>query len=289
MNQQGLTVQESAGIHAARGSVRDGLAALQNFENLLRSPRIGLRSLGRMVGELRASCLPISTALGVLIDELAMRQPSAEVLSQLSAFAQASVHDLDGALVRANQREFGAKARLQLEADVRRISAELGALRRLIDLLEAATQARKTELEAAELVGAAINAIALDGAAQGPIVHVHAVVPPGSAQVMTDARVAMQLVGIGIGLVASQGARFVRVQVNCGALDRAQIAILPGSRVEGAVACLIPAVIAPTLRVAQLACSSLGAAFFHDAQGARLCLPARGSNACGGAAPDATP
>ena len=283
MNQPGLTVRESAGIHAARGSVRDGLAALQNFENLLGSPRIGLRSLGRMVGELRASCVPISTALGVLIDDLAHRQPSAVVLTDLAGFAQASMRELDEALVRADHRGFGAKARLSLESDVRRISAELGALRRLIDLLEAATESRPTELEASELLGAAVNAIALDGAPQGPIVHVHSCIPSGSSPVVTDARVAMQVVALGIGLVAAAGARFVRVQVHLGAGDRAQVAIVPGTRVEGTVVCLAPAVIAPTCKAAQLACASLGARFVHDEQGARLCLPARASTACSAA------
>ncbi|MBI5535658.1 MAG: hypothetical protein HY898_23205 [Deltaproteobacteria bacterium] len=277
MTDEGMVCGPSSGIHAARGSVRDGLAALQNFENLLRSPRIGPRSIGRIVGELRGSCAAIGNALDVLIDELALREPAADVVGQLSSHAREYMRQLDAALLRADRGDLGAKTRIALENDVHRLSAELGALRRLIDLLETATRARPTELEAAELVEASINAMASNGSAHGPGVGVLASLPLAPLAVITDPRAAMHLVELGVGWVAAAGVRFVCVTVSVSEGPLAVVHIGPGSGGAGMTMCTAAAMIAPSLEVARLAAQCLGASFTHQGTSCELCFPARTS------------
>jgi hypothetical protein len=273
MHEQGVMEGQSAGIHVARGSVRDGLAALQNFENLLRSPRIGPRSLGRMVGELRDCCEPIGEALGTLIGEIAVREPAAGVVPQLADYASTCMTQLDGALLRADRREFGAKARLALESEVHQITGELGTLRRLLDLLEAATCARMAELEAGALVEASLNALCGERPAPGPVVQVHVVQLPSALAVHTDPRVAMQLLGIGVGVVADGGAKAVRIEVSVRDEHTALIRLSPGRSADKATSCPAPRIIAPSLEVAGLACRALGAGFAPGAGDCELSLP----------------
>ncbi|HQP36097.1 MAG TPA: hypothetical protein PLI95_12995, partial [Polyangiaceae bacterium] len=70
---EGMRADGMGSTEAARGSVLEGLAALQNFENLLRSPRVASRSLGQLVTEVQASCDPIRTAFEALLSELSRR------------------------------------------------------------------------------------------------------------------------------------------------------------------------------------------------------------------------
>ena len=280
MNHQGLETEQSAGVHAARGSVREGLAALQNFETLLRSPRVGPRSIGKMVGELRGSCEPIAHALGTLIDDIALREPSEAVAFQLADCARSSMQQLGEALVRADRREFGAKARLALESDVRRVSGELGTLRALIELLDAATCARATELEARELLEASVNAIALSSGprANSRVVEVLAAAPAHWFSVTADPRVAMQLLGIGIGLMAATGAPCVSVQPSV-QQDRAVFELSATDRGDDAVACAAPSIIGPSAEVASVASRVVGATFSVHATGCALSLPLASTSA----------
>ena len=131
-------------------SVRDGVAAIEHFLQVLASRRVGPRVLARSVPEVRGGCAPLRLALGAL--ELALagdrrrsrgrRRRAHPARSRLRARERAGA----GAL-RAWDATMDARERLALEAVVRRVAGELSAVVRLVDLLGAPATTETTTID----------------------------------------------------------------------------------------------------------------------------------------------
>ena len=174
--------------------------------------------------------------------------------------------------MQASRVDFGAKARLSLEADVRRISAELATLRTLVDLLEASTSGRGTDLDLRELMQSALAALAPNGA-RGRLVQASLVLPETPLSVYAEAPVCMQLIALTMALLADAGTDCV--QLSAAADERfVVVRIRRASQQTGAKACMVPIVLGTTSEVAQLAAAEIGALLSLDLpQECRLMLP----------------
>jgi hypothetical protein len=264
------------GVHTARGSVRDGLAVLQNLETLLRSPKIGPRPLEQVVGELRSSCAPLDLAFCTLIGQIANRDPGVHVVGKLMDFVASRVRELCVALERGSRRDMGARSRLALESDVHRLGGDLGAVQGLVDMLDAATRNSVTELEVDQIIATALARLGV--AAGGPApVRVLVQPLPDAGAVMLDACVATTLVGLLVGLAAVKGARGVVLACVRDGDRRLVLHAHPSAsqgRLKG-VPCTPPPLIDLSLEVAQLAARLQGASLALDERrsAATLTLP----------------
>src|SRR5262245_55027736 len=117
---------------ALRGAIREGVAAIQNLGQLLRSPRVGTRALALALPAVSEGTEALLQALAALQDALCEHgAPSAEADAARSvlAFAAQRVGDLDQVLAggadapatgtrapRSNPR-VGARRRLEIEAE----------------------------------------------------------------------------------------------------------------------------------------------------------------------------
>jgi hypothetical protein len=272
-------LDRGSGFDGAHGSVRDGLAALRNLENLLKSPRIGPRALGQVVAEVRPGSRPLGDAFSLLIDIIGRRNGNLPLVSELTAFTQARVTRLDNALVHAVRSDMGAKARLTLEAEVGRLASELDALRRLVDLLDAATSLAPTELDLNAVATVALAKLAAPVPRPPRMVHVGFSQAPQSATVFADPRVVIPLISVAIGLVARSGVRFIELIARSKPNGEALLACAAeGGESQARTPCVPPPIIAPTLVVARAAAETLGGRFVFDehAQEAELLIPSLG-------------
>lgn len=263
------------GFDAAHGFVRDGLASLRNLENLLKSPRIGPKALEKVVAELRPGIAPLGDAFAMIIDLVASRQPALAGAASLRSFTVDRVAQLDAAIAHAATSDMGAKARLQLEAKVVRLGAELDASRDLVDLLDAATLVRPTELDLNALATEAISKRTPPSVRHPRVVYVGYTPAAESATVVTDPRVIMPLLATALGLVRETGASKIQIAA---ASSEQGTALACSGRSNGhpaTTACLAPCIIEPTLEVARSAAMLAGAVFrFEGAdQRVRLAIP----------------
>ena len=259
-------VGQGRGRRSAQGSVRDELAALTNFENLLRSPRIGPRMLEQIVAELRNSCEPVGAAFVGLVGEVAAHQPHAQVVHELGELAELNVRQLQAALTRAAHAEMGAKIRLELETEVHRVCTQLGAIHDLIELLEAAANSSTTELDLHELVRSALHALSPSGANADRTVRVDAKMPDAASTLMTAPRVMMSVIALALGVVGRSGCRGVQLVVANDLSTVASLSLHPISEPTGGLECVVPTILHPSLEVLRLVSQSLGAHVHLDAQ-----------------------
>ncbi len=135
----------------ARGDVRDGVASIEHFLQVLASRRVGPRVLSRGIPEVLAGCTPLHTALASLARSLAAELASdtagLDAVTALLAHATSRLHELEAALVAHASVSLDARERLALEAVVRRVAADLGAVVRLVDLLGAAVTSETTTID----------------------------------------------------------------------------------------------------------------------------------------------
>ena len=141
-------------VAAARGAARDGVGALHNLANLLRSLRVGAKPLARAIVDVRDGCGTLRAAFVSLRAVVAGRQPpstraAAEVLFDGAVEA---IDALSGALGRADANAIDARARLSVEVVVRRAGAELDGVLCLADLLVAAGSPSAVSLDLADVV-----------------------------------------------------------------------------------------------------------------------------------------
>jgi hypothetical protein len=135
----------------ARGDVRDGVASIEHFLEVLGSRRVGPRVIARGVPEVLAGCVPLRAALAALVValdvELAGDPEGVEAARSLLAHAAARVDELAAALEAQGGASLDARVRLALEAVVRRIAGELGTVVRLVDLLGATVTSETTTID----------------------------------------------------------------------------------------------------------------------------------------------
>lgn len=250
-----------AGTQTARGSVRDVLAALQNLEHLLRSPRVGPKSLTQVIHEIRPSCQPIGDVFDRLVDQVAVRVSEPERVRELATFARDRAAQLDEALVRAASSDMGARARLSLEVGVRQLRAELDAVRELLDLLDAATNFCPTELDINALVPHALAVRAPSDPRRPDVARVSFRPCTGCSGIVSDPRVLMPLIAFAVALAARGDRRLVDISASSDGTEGV-IMFGPGqaSSAEG-IACIPPRVVEPTLAVLQVVVGVVGMHF----------------------------
>lgn len=143
-------MNDASDLVALRGAVREGVAGIQNLGQLLRSPRVGTRALALAVPAVREGAEGLRVALSALEEALCEHlAPGAEAEAARSVLVFAAQrtseltrvleHGADGpagaraAGARANPR-VGARRRLEIEAEVMSLLAELATVQALIDL-----------------------------------------------------------------------------------------------------------------------------------------------------------
>ncbi len=141
----------SEALALARGEVRDGVAAIEHLLQVLGSKRVGPRVLSRSMPELMAGCAPLRGALAslgeALAAELASDPEGLGAAAVLLAHAGGRVEALERALADHAGVSLDARERLGLEAIVRRVAGDLGAVVHLADLLGAAVTSETTTID----------------------------------------------------------------------------------------------------------------------------------------------
>jgi hypothetical protein len=135
----------------ARGDVRDGVASIEHFLAVLGSRRVGPRVLARGIPEVLAGCTTLCASLASLAPalgaELAADPAGLAATQELLAHAVTRVGELATVLAANRSASLDARERLALEAIVRRIAGDLGAVVRLVDLLGAAVTSETTTID----------------------------------------------------------------------------------------------------------------------------------------------
>ncbi len=135
----------------ARGDVRDGIASIEHFLQVLGSRRVGPRVLARGIPEVLAGCGPLRAALATLAAALAVELASdpqgVEAVHSLLTHASARVDDLATTLEGSASLSLDARERLRLESAVRGVAGELGTVLRLADLLGAPVTSETTTID----------------------------------------------------------------------------------------------------------------------------------------------
>ena len=136
----------------ARGDVRDGVASIEHFLQVLGSRRVGPRVLARGIPEVLAGCPHLRASLAALGDafaaELTADPDGIAAARSLLAHAAGRVDQLAATLSsHEGASALDARERLALEAIVRRVAGELGAVVRLADLLGAPVTSETTTID----------------------------------------------------------------------------------------------------------------------------------------------
>jgi hypothetical protein len=136
-------------IAVARGGVRDGIAAIQNLAHLLRSARVGPRSIARAVPEVRAGCAGLRRAMVALEEaiaaEVGVDRETVLGASTVLAFAAQRATEVEELLDVQGRLE--TKHRLHLDAAVGVAAAELGTVLTVIELLSETARRRASPVD----------------------------------------------------------------------------------------------------------------------------------------------
>lgn len=143
-------------IDVARGAIREGVAAIHNLGQLLRSPRVGPRPLARAIPEVREGCEALRGALDDLRTALGARLGAETDLAQLAGaaldLAARRVEGLALALEGNEKRPVEARRRLAVEGEVRKVAGDLDTVLWLVDLLAAVASPRPVQVDLAEVL-----------------------------------------------------------------------------------------------------------------------------------------
>jgi hypothetical protein len=200
----------------ARGDVRDGIASVEHFLQVLGSRRVGPRVIARGIPEVLAGCAPLRASLGALSEalrvELAGDPEGIEASLGLLAHAAARVDELARTFAAsAGASSLDARERLALEAVVRRVAADLGTVLRLVDLLGAPVTSETTTIDLGDAL-AQRRARPRAGATPVPAsVDVRA-----QELVVGDARFVLDLLELAVAVVLRAGVITPRVVVDLG-------------------------------------------------------------------------
>jgi hypothetical protein len=258
-----------AELSRAVGSVREGAIAMENLGQLLRSPRVGPRSLSRALPALQeapqalvAAFLAVERAARVVAD-VAPEEEASSVLSGARAILdelRAELAELRGSV--------GARARLMLEARVRRVRQACAPALALCDALGHAAEPRPVVVDLAELleqrwpVGDPDDRAPRSGAVPRIAVHLAAAGPISADPVLLLPLLEAMLRGVAEGGKASLG--FVSAaETSSGGAVRAEPATPDGATLR-----VLPvgAVGARALQLARLLARVAGLAL-HEGQG----------------------
>ena len=192
----------------ARGAVREGVTAIENLAQLLRSRTVGPRQLGHALPEMRLGCVHLAEAIAEV--KRAMTNYLASDPAGLAAFlgmlSHASVRvDELGVAIRAKEpTPLDARERLALESVVRRIGGELDAMLRLIDLVGVATTMRTADIDLSAL-------LAERRRPSQRLTPVHAIIELRAPTFRADARVVLELLEFAVATVVRAGVESPRI------------------------------------------------------------------------------
>jgi len=140
-------------LSIARGAVREGLAALFGFSQLIGSRRVGPRALERARADMDDACASLAAALDALerglVEVFGPDENAASAARALCAYVTSHVKTLAGALSADGSLE-NARRRLALEAAIRTHGDAIQGAMSLCDLLVAATTPSPVELDVAD-------------------------------------------------------------------------------------------------------------------------------------------
>jgi hypothetical protein len=210
-------------LSIARGEVRDGVAAIEHFLQVLASRRVGPKMLARAVPEMAAGCAPLRAAIAALGDALAEELSTgtddpqggdpegAAAVRALLAHADARVAELSAALASHQSATMDARERLALEAVVRRAAGELSAVVGLVDLLGAPVTSETTTIDFTDAL------LARRVVARSGMTMVHAAVDQRASElVVGDARMILELLAHAVSTVVRAGVDTPRIVVDTG-------------------------------------------------------------------------
>lgn len=199
----------------ARGDVRDGVASIENFLQVLGSRRVGPRMLTRGIPEVLAGCEPLRGSLATLADalavELAADPEGVEAVHSLLTHAADLVSQLAAALRGSAGASLDARERLALEATVRRVAGDLGTVLRLADLLGAAVTSETTTIDLGDAL-AQRRAHPRSGATA----ILAAVEVRVSELTVSDARLVLDLLELAVATVVRAGVASPRIVIELG-------------------------------------------------------------------------
>jgi hypothetical protein len=204
----------SDALALARGDVRDGIAAIEHFREMLASKRVGPRGLARAVPEVQEGCAPLRASLATLERalevELAADPEGLDAVRGLLAHATARITELSQALAARVNRPLDARERLALETIVLPIAGELGRVVRLVDLLGAPVTSDTTTIDFGD-------ALSERRPAPRSATQVLAAVEVRTQELAVgDARLVLELLEFAVATVARAGVEFPRIVVDGG-------------------------------------------------------------------------
>jgi hypothetical protein len=205
----------SDALSLARGDVRDGVAAIEHFREMLASKRVGPRILARAMPEVEHGCGPLRASLvrveEALAAELAGDPEGISAVRGLLAHGVARADELSGALAARMGRPMDARERLALEAVVRPVASELARILRLVDLLGAPVTSETTTIDFGD-------ALSQRRPAPRSATQVLATVEVRTDELAVgDARLVVELLEFAVTTVARAGVAHPRIVVESGA------------------------------------------------------------------------
>ncbi|MRG91681.1 hypothetical protein [Polyangium spumosum] len=224
-------------LSIARGAVREGLAALEGFSDLLGSRRIGPRALAQAKAEMVPACEALREAFAGLeqafVASLSADEEALDQARALAAHAGACVAALAAALADGGPLS-DARRRLALEAAVRKHGAELRDAFALGEFFAAAVSPTPTELDLVDVLEQRFggNRAAEEGALR---IVVEA---PRPSWLVADRHVLGGLVELAAPIASRRGAVAARLGVARSAGGGLVVRLSPSSR-NGAPARLV--------------------------------------------------
>lgn len=245
-------------VAVARGAARDGVGALHNLANLLRSLRVGAKPLARAIVDVRESGGALRAAFASLRAVVSSRQPPSTVAASAALFdgALAAIDGLAGALERTDPNAIDARARLSIEAVVRRAAAELDGVLCLSDLLVGVGAPAAVPLDLGDVVRLRLCGPRTAGTA------ITVTLEPGDYSFVGDAVVAAVLVEVALASVARARGPALRARAERGADGRLWLAVRPDEARRpsaDAIALTVGAPVAAAQDVARAAARAVGA------------------------------
>lgn len=191
------------------------VASVRNLEHLLKSPRIGPKSLTKAVAALHPGVAPIDQALAAVIDELMTNHQWLE-LQALRSWSLERLHAAQQAIAEASKTKMGAVPRLKLESAVSPVASDLDAVRELLTLVLACTNAVPSELYVGSLATQILSSLSPGRFERPRVLKVTPLITvPSHTVVHADPRAMIHLVGISLGFLADLGACGARLIVGC--------------------------------------------------------------------------
>ena len=203
----------SDALAKARGDVRDGIAVIEHFVQVLASRRVGTRALVGALPGVRTDCEPLLGALSTLertlANELVPDVAGIEAVDELLAYAAARVEALRTALANFNHESTHARARLAIEAVVRPVAHDLGNVMRLVEMLGPKEGLDATTIDFVDALAATPRR-----SVRLPTTPVLAIIEgPTQELLVRNPRLVLDLLEFGVATVVAHGVESPRIRV----------------------------------------------------------------------------